>query len=95
MAARTRPIHRPPTPARRPRNRLASGWLLAPEAFADFVARTGPHFSRANIEAFAASQDRHPGIVLGRLQREGIVPYRNLRGLLVKVSPALAEWISE
>jgi HTH-type transcriptional regulator / antitoxin HigA len=76
-------------------NRLASRWLLAPEAFADFVTRTGPRFSRASIEAFAASQDRHPGIVLGRLQREGIVPYRNLRGLLVKVSPALAEWISE
>ena len=76
-------------------NRLASGWLLAPEAFSDFVARTSPHFSRANIEAFAASQGRHPGIVLGRLQREGIVPYRNLRGLLVKVSPALAGRIDE
>ena len=76
-------------------NRLASGWLLAPETFSDFVTRTGPRFSRANIEAFAASQNRHPGIVLGRLQREGLVPYRNLRGLLVKVSPALAEWISE
>jgi hypothetical protein len=33
--------------------------------------------------------------VLGRLQREGIVPYRNLRRLLVKVSPALMEWMSE
>ena len=54
-----------------------------------------PAFSRTGIEAFAASQGRHPGIVLGRLQREGIVPYRNLRGLLVKVSPALAGWISE
>ena len=77
-----------------PRNRLASRWLLAPEAFADFATRTGPRLSRAGIEAFAASQNRHPGIVLGRLQREGIMPYRNLRGLLVKVSPALAGWIS-
>ena len=76
-------------------NRLASGWLLAQEAFDDFVARTSPRFSRASIEAFAASQGRHPGIVLGRLQREGVVPYRNLRGLLVKVSPALVGWISE
>jgi len=33
--------------------------------------------------------------VLGRLQREGIVPYRNLRGLLVKVSPALVGQINE
>ena len=76
-------------------NRLASRWLLAPEAFNGFVASTGPHFSRTGIEAFAASQARHPGIVLGRLQREGLVPYRNLRGLLVKVSPALLGWISD
>jgi HTH-type transcriptional regulator/antitoxin HigA len=85
----------PPDACEETANRLASHWLLAPEAFADFVTRTGPRFSRANIEAFAASQNRHPGIVLGRLQREGIVPYRNLRGLLVKVSPALVGWISE
>jgi len=76
-------------------NDLASRWLLAPEAFSDFVTRTEPRFSRVSIEAFAASQGRHPGIVLGRLQREGLVPYRNLRGLLVKVSPALVERISE
>jgi HTH-type transcriptional regulator / antitoxin HigA len=76
-------------------NRLASRWLLAPEAFNDFVARTGPRFSRADIEAFAASQGRHPGIVLGRLQREGIVSYRNLRGLLVKVSPTLVGQINK
>ncbi len=76
-------------------NRLASRWLLTPEAFADFIARTGPRFSRANIEAFATSQGLHPGIVLGRLQREGVVPYRNLRGLLVKVSPVLLGQINE
>lgn len=76
-------------------NRLASYWLLEPQAFYDFVTRTAPRFSRASIEAFAASQGRHPGIVLGRLQREGLVPYQNLRGLLVKVSPALVGWISE
>jgi HTH-type transcriptional regulator/antitoxin HigA len=82
-------------PSEEAANRLASRWLLAPEAFADFVTRIGPRFSRASIEAFAASQGRHPGIVLGRLQREGVVPYRNLRGLLVKVSPVLAGQINE
>jgi HTH-type transcriptional regulator/antitoxin HigA len=85
----------PADPQEEAANRLARRWLLAPDAFAEFVARTGPHFSRASIAAFAASQSRHPGIVLGRLQREGVVPYRNLRGLLVKVSPALAEWVNE
>jgi HTH-type transcriptional regulator/antitoxin HigA len=85
----------PADPHEEAANRLASRWLLAPEAFADFAARTSPRFSRASIEAFAAGQGRHPGIVLGRLQREGVVPYRNLRGLLVKVSPVLAGWINE
>ena len=85
----------PAEPHEEAANQLASRWLLAPEAFADFVTRTGPRFSRASIEAFAASQGRHPSIVLGRLQREGIVPYRNLRGLLVKVSPVLVRWINE
>lgn len=85
----------PPDPCEEAANRLASRWLLAPEAFNDFVARTGPRFSRASIEAFAASQGRHPGIVLGRLQRAGVVPYRNLRGLLVKVSPMLEGHIDD
>jgi HTH-type transcriptional regulator/antitoxin HigA len=76
-------------------NRLASRWLLAPDAFSDFVSRAGSRFSRTSIEAFAASQGRHPGIVLGRLQREGVVPYRNLRGLLVKVAPVLVGWVNE
>jgi HTH-type transcriptional regulator / antitoxin HigA len=85
----------PPVACEEAANRLASRWLLAPEAFADFVTHTGPHFSCVAIEAFAVAQDRHPGIVLGCLQREGMVPYRNLRRLLVKVSPALVGWISE
>ncbi len=32
---------------------------------------------------------RHPGIILGRLQRYGLVPYKNLRKLLSKVTPSL------
>jgi len=85
----------PADPDEEAANRLASRWLLAPDALANFVTHAGPRFSRASIEAFAASQGRHPGIVLGRLQREGLVPYRNLRGLLVKVSPVLVGWINE
>lgn len=76
-------------------DQLASQWLIAPDALQSFVASTHPYFSKARIEAFAASQGRHPGIVLGRLQRAGLVPYKNLRGLLVKVSPYLKEYIQE
>lgn len=76
-------------------DQLASQWLIAPDALRSFVAATHPYFSKARIEAFAASQGRHSGIVLGRLQRAGLVPYKNLRGLLVKVSPYLKDYIQD
>lgn len=74
-------------------NQLAQDWLIEPEAFAEFVAAARPRFSRAKIIAFAQSQKRLPGIVLGRLHYEGLAPYKNLRTLLVKVKPCLAAWI--
>lgn len=74
-------------------NQLARDWLIEPGAFAEFVDGTRPRFSRAKIIAFAQSQQRHPGIVLGRLHYEGLVPYKNLRTLLVKVKPRLSTWI--
>jgi len=74
-------------------NQLAQDWLIEPEAFAEFAAATRPRFSRAKIIAFAQSQKRHPGIVLGPLHYEGVVPYKNLRTLLVKVKLHLAVWI--
>ncbi len=76
-------------------NRLAADWLVPPAAFQQFVTATQPYFSKAGIEAFAAGQGRHPGIVLGRLQRESLVPWKNLRSLLVKVSPYLRDTISD
>ena len=42
--------------------------------------------SRKAIEEFARSQKRHSGIILGRLHNEQLVPHKNLRALLVKVS---------
>jgi len=76
-------------------NRLASQWLLDPKAFKAFVKETHPYFSRSAITRFAASQKRHPGIVLGRLHHEKFVDFKNLRGMLVKVSPFLGEWANE
>ncbi len=74
-------------------NELARQWLLDPSALEGFIARVRPYFSRAEIEAFAASQRRHPGIVLGQLQHREVVGYRNLRSMLVKVKPHLENWI--
>ncbi len=76
-------------------SRSAADWLVPPAAFHQFVTATQPHFSKARIEAFAARQGRHPGIVLGRLQRENFVPWKNLRSLLVKVSPYLQDVIRD
>ncbi|MBI1920953.1 MAG: HigA family addiction module antidote protein [Geobacter sp.] len=74
-------------------NRLAGEWLLDPKAFKAFVKETRPYFSRSAITRFATSQGRHPGIVLGRLHHDKIVDYKNLRGMLVKVSPLLQDWM--
>jgi len=70
-------------------NALAAEWLVPADALDRFVSSQQPFFSRASIEGFASGIDRHPGIVLGRLHREDIIPYKNLRELLVKVSTSL------
>ncbi|MDO8691265.1 MAG: HigA family addiction module antitoxin [Dehalococcoidia bacterium] len=74
-------------------NHLASEWLVRSEALAGFINRTKPRFSRARIIAFAEQQRRHPGIVLGQLQRNDLVGFGHLRSLLVRVGPLLKPWI--
>ncbi len=74
-------------------NRMAGHWLLGIRAFKTFVKETQPYFSRAAIIRFAVIQERHPGIVLGRLHHEKLVDCKNLRGMLVKVSSSLGEWM--
>jgi HTH-type transcriptional regulator/antitoxin HigA len=74
-------------------NRLARDWLIAPQAYGDFVAATRPYFSRDKVIGFAEDQQRHPAIVVGRLQYEKQIPWENLRSHLVKVSPHLRDWI--
>ena len=74
-------------------NKLARNWLIDEQAFNSFVRQTKPKFSKKAITNFAQAQNRHPGIILGRLQHEDLVPYRNLRVLLTKVKPFLSDWI--
>ncbi|MHB1357366.1 MAG: helix-turn-helix domain-containing protein [Anaerolineae bacterium] len=75
-------------------NRLARNWLIPAEALDDFIEEVAPHYDQERIEAFARAIGRHPGIVLGRLMRDGVVKYSQLRGLLVKVSPYLGGQIA-
>ena len=74
-------------------DKLARNWLIKEEALQLFINQTKPKFSKKAIINFAKTQNRHPGIILGRLQHEGLVPYQNLRVLLNKVKPFLSDWI--
>lgn len=74
-------------------NRQAADWLIEPQALKGFVANTQKFFSRKAIEEFALTQHRYPGIIIGRLHHDKLVAQKNLRALLVKVSPLLKNWI--
>jgi addiction module HigA family antidote len=60
-------------------NQLARDWLIDPTAYATFVA--AQEFAVAAIRDFASSQDISPGIVVGRLQRDGLVDHSKLNHL--------------
>ncbi|MHB9032734.1 MAG: helix-turn-helix domain-containing protein [Anaerolineae bacterium] len=66
-------------------NQCARNWLIPPQELADFIEEVGPNFDLTAIERFAASIGRHPGIVVGRLMRDGNLRYNQFRELLVKV----------
>jgi HTH-type transcriptional regulator/antitoxin HigA len=71
----------------------AANWLIEPQAFKAFVSGGKKYLSRQAIEEFAHIHRRYPGIILGRLQHDKLVDHKNLRPLLVKVSPLLENWI--
>ncbi|MEA5469520.1 hypothetical protein [Spirulina sp. 06S082] len=72
---------------------MLKNWLIPPESLALFINQTQPKFSSKAIKSFAIAQKKHPGIILGCLHHDGLVDYKNLRRLLVKVSPFLGQWI--
>ncbi len=74
-------------------NAQARDWLLDGAAVERFSGAARCAFTRSQVLRFAKEQRRHPGIVVGRLHHEGTLEYSHLRGLLVKVSPYLGEWV--
>jgi len=56
-------------------NRFARDMLIPPEAWIGFCQSGIP--SRANVERFADEIGIAPGIVVGRLQYEGVIPWRS------------------
>jgi len=71
----------------------AAEWLVPSSAFKAFQKAAAPDYTAAAIETFAAQIGRHPGIVVGQLQRR--VPefgYAKGRAALVKVRPLLSAY---
>lgn len=58
---------------------FAQSVLISANAYEAFVMNHS--FSKARIVELAAQQGIHPGIVVGRLQREGLLPFSHLNGL--------------
>lgn len=61
---------------------------LIPDSRALARLKAAPVISSALVEGFAESMGIAPGIVVGRLQHEGALPYNHLNGLKVKY-----EWV--
>jgi HTH-type transcriptional regulator / antitoxin HigA len=74
-------------------DQLASDWLINTNALIEFINNNSSRFSKEKIEAFAQSQHRHPGIIVGRLQYDGQIFYQNYRQYLVKVDNFLTPWL--
>ncbi len=60
-------------------NRFASDHLIPPGAFAEFAKRGD--FSRRAVQTFAKEAGIAPGIVVGRLQHERLLPFTHLHDL--------------
>ncbi len=74
-------------------NQTAKNWLIPQKDYNTFVEKNNRYFSRRVILEFANNLGIHPGIIVGRLQFEGLIPYTNLRNLLGKIRPIFAEMI--
>ena len=74
---------------------IASDWLVEDKKYKAFVAETRPFFSKSKITEFANQINRHPGLVLGRLQYDGLVPWKNLRNLTPKVKYYLLDYFDK
>lgn len=64
---------------------FATAFLVDQANLNSFIARNHPLYSKLYVMAFAIQNDVHPGIVVGQLQHRGKLPWKNLRGLLVKI----------
>lgn len=74
-------------------NTLAARWLIDPKAYRAFRLATADRPTRSQIEIFAERIDRHPSIVVGRLQHDDVISYSQHRWAHLSVRHLLADWI--
>jgi len=63
-------------------NTFAKNTLIPPDTYTAFLETISEgHISKEDVKAFAAELDIAPGIVVGRLQHDGYLPFTHLNGL--------------
>ena len=65
-------------------DRFARDLLIPMRAYTDFVK--ADRFSRQEVSDFAKAVGVHPGIIVGRLQHEYVIPFKNLNGLKMRLN---------
>jgi len=66
-------------------NKFSGDTLIPPVAYASFVS-SHSRFTAAIIRSFAQELEIHPGIVVGRLQHDRKIPFKNHNGLKQRVT---------
>lgn len=64
-------------------NNFAANVLIPQHEYKEFVEEHGKIISAVEVISFAKSINIHPGVVVGRLQRDKIIPYSNLNKLII------------
>lgn len=77
------------SPIERAADRRASAWLIPAGKIEGFIQATHPYYSDRAVCQFAEDLGIHPGVVVGRLQHLGKLPWTHLRRLLTSVGPML------
>lgn len=74
-------------------NAYSRDWLVPAEAYQSFVENSFLGFDDNDILRFSTEIRRHPGIVIGRLQRDNLLPYSKGRHYLEKIKWHFTEMI--
>lgn len=66
-------------------NRFAADFLIPPDDWRAIASRNWGSYSKADIRTIASGLGVSPGIVVGRLQHEGLIPYSHCNDLKLRL----------